>query len=84
MTKILLRDGKRAIDYGTKACELTKWENAIYLDTLGAAYAEAGDFDAAVKWQTKAVELAPNKASKEGCQQHLDLYKKKMPLREGS
>ena len=79
-----LRDGKQAVAYSTKACELTKWEDAGYLDTLGAAYAEAGDFDAAVKWQTKAVELAPNKASKEECQQHLDLYKKKMPLREGN
>ena len=53
------RDGPRAVQEGTAACELTHWNNPECLDALAAAYAEAGDFASAVKWQTRAVELAP-------------------------
>jgi hypothetical protein len=38
-----LRDGKRAIALATKACELTKFRDSTVIDTLAAAYAEAGD-----------------------------------------
>ena len=36
-----LRNGKDAVASATKACELTEWKKASYLDTLAAAYAEA-------------------------------------------
>ncbi|HYY93402.1 MAG TPA: tetratricopeptide repeat protein [Pyrinomonadaceae bacterium] len=39
-----LRDGKRAVELARKACELSKWQHPNQLDTLAAAYAEAGDF----------------------------------------
>ena len=41
------------------ACELTHWKSAECLDALSAAYAEAGDFTSAVKWQSQAVKLLP-------------------------
>ena len=50
-----LRDGTKAVESVTKACELTQWKFAPFLETLAAAYAEAGDFDSAVNWQTKAI-----------------------------
>ena len=51
------RNGKQAIASATRACELTSWKNAGYLDTLAAAYAEIGALDTAVKWQEKALAL---------------------------
>ena len=48
------RDGRRALQEATTACELTKWADPVCLDALAAACAEVGDFDAAVKWQTRA------------------------------
>lgn len=40
-----------------RTCELTQWNDPDAVDTLAAAYAEAGDYQSAVKWQTKAIDL---------------------------
>ncbi len=50
------RDGKKAVEYATKACELTNWKISQFLDTLAAAYAENNEFDKAVQWEKKALE----------------------------
>jgi tetratricopeptide (TPR) repeat protein len=76
-----IRNGKKAIEYATKACELTKWKNAGWLDTLAAAYAEDGQFELAVKWQTKALAF-PDFANNEGGRDRLKLYEMKKPYRE--
>jgi S1-C subfamily serine protease len=55
------RDGARAVEAGQQACELTGWKDANLLDTLAAAYAEAGQLDKAVETEAAAVKLAPGK-----------------------
>ncbi len=48
------RDGKRAVESATKACELAKGKEAYCVGTRAAAFAEAGDFDQAIKLQVQA------------------------------
>ncbi len=78
------RDGKRSVDSATKACEITEWKEALLLDTLAAAYAEAGDFDAAVKWQLRANALDANAGDKAKGLGRLKLYEEKKPYRESN
>ena len=59
-----LRDGARAIELATKACELTDHKKPHILSTLAAAYAESGDFEKAIEWSQKAVDM--NAAHSEG------------------
>jgi tetratricopeptide (TPR) repeat protein len=48
------RDGPRAVAEATRAAELSRWNNGGVLETLAAAYAERGDFAAALHWQEQA------------------------------
>jgi tetratricopeptide (TPR) repeat protein len=72
------RDGASAVEDATTACELMSWNDFQSLETLAAAYAEAGDFVEAVDCQEKAIELAHDD-KKEGCRIRLKLYKEGKP-----
>jgi tetratricopeptide (TPR) repeat protein len=77
-----VRDGKKAVEYATKACELSEWKIPVYFDTLASAYAEVGDFDNAVKWENKCLESNPSKDNLEQARQRLSLYQQKKPYHE--
>ncbi|MFN7875589.1 MAG: tetratricopeptide repeat protein [Pirellula sp.] len=78
------RDGARALELGTKACELTNFSEAHLVSTLAAAYAETGDFDKAVEYAKKAVELGEKEESEQIDQlrEELKSYQDKKPWRE--
>jgi tetratricopeptide (TPR) repeat protein len=77
-----VRNGELAVEHATKACDLTNWSNFAYVDTAAAAYAEAGDFESAVKWQEEAVRLCDD-AYKPEFQKRLRLFKAGKAYREG-
>jgi Flp pilus assembly protein TadD len=78
-----VRNGERARECATRACELTEWVEPGFLDTLAAACAECGEFDDAVKWQQKAIELATGPDREDDYRTRLDLYRRRKPARVG-
>jgi tetratricopeptide (TPR) repeat protein len=78
-----VRDGKRAVEQATRACELTSWEAPYFLAVLAAAWAEFGDFEEALKWQQRALE-SPGYDREEGdkARQRVKLFSERRPYRE--
>ncbi len=79
-----LRDGKQAEECATNACERSRWNIPAYVNTLAAACAEAGDFEAAIKWENKYMET-PNLGAKEraNAESRLELYEAHTAYHEG-
>jgi Flp pilus assembly protein TadD len=82
----ILRDGHRAVQLAEWACKATAYKSPPLLDTLAAAYAEAGQFDQAVRTTLQAIEIVRNnpKASTATLESRLELYKAGKPYRESS
>jgi tetratricopeptide (TPR) repeat protein len=78
-----IRDGKKALEYATKACELAEQKEAHHFGALAAAYAESCDFEKAIKWQEKALSISPEMV-KDHFQSTLELYKSGKPYHEPS
>ncbi len=73
-----LRDGNRAVQLATQACELTQYHEPAILYTLAAAYAEAGRFNDAVATTEKARALAIQQGQKEMADENqslVEMYK---------
>ena len=78
-----LRNPKRSIELATKACELTEYKEAHILSTLASGYAESGDWETALKWSTKAVEVGAQEAeTSDQLKKELESYREKKPWRE--
>jgi tetratricopeptide (TPR) repeat protein len=77
------RDGEKALATAEKATANLGLRNSGLLLVLAACYAEARDFDSAVKWQEKAIQLAPE-SSKAEFRSRLALYKAHEPYRQGT
>jgi tetratricopeptide (TPR) repeat protein len=81
-----LRDGERSIELAKKAARVTEFKQPHILSTLAAAYAETGDFENAMTWSKKAVELAEKSEDSKDIQKQLKeelaSYEAKKPWRE--
>ena len=78
-----LRDGRRAVAYAEKAVSRTTDIN--FLDTLAAAYAEAGRFDEAVAIENRIISLLASTRRTEAMPRHIkrmSLYEEGRPYRE--
>jgi tetratricopeptide (TPR) repeat protein len=79
-----MRNGHAAIETAMKACEISRWECAQWIDTLAAAYAEAGDFGKAIQYEKRAIVLAGEDVeAQQGLEQHLLLFENGLPDHEG-
>lgn len=75
------RNGERARECATRACELSEWSEPGFLDTLAAACAECGEFEDAVKWQKKAMDQISDPVRLADYRSRLDLYEDRKPAR---
>ncbi len=64
-----------------EACDLTEYKAAHILSTLGAAYAETGDFPNAIKWVEKGIQIG-NDEEKKALAKELESYRAGKPVRE--
>ncbi|HEV2435663.1 MAG TPA: tetratricopeptide repeat protein [Verrucomicrobiae bacterium] len=76
------RNGKRAVQLSRQACELLQWSKWNYIGTLAAAYADIGNFQEAIKWQRKSLEMNLPEAAVAPAQQRLSLYEQNKPYHE--
>lgn len=76
-----LRDGTRAVELATQACEMTNYNTPHILSTLAAALAESGDFDGAIKRSQQAVDMNDPEHG-EQLVKELESYREGQPWRE--
>jgi tetratricopeptide (TPR) repeat protein len=76
-----IRNGAEAVKAATIACELTKYQSVADIKALAASYAEAGQFELAIGWQEKAVQLTTGD-DRSIEEKVLEQYKDKRPYRE--
>ena len=74
-----IRDGRLAVELCKKACRLTDFKEPALLDSLAAAYAEAGDFKSAVKWSDNALELTTDSSERIEVTKHRNSFKSGKP-----
>ena len=76
-----IRDGNSAVTFAEKAVAATNRKDPMFLDTLAAAYAEAGEFSKAVGVQNEAIGLLQNETLKKELATRLKLYESNSPYR---
>ena len=76
------RDGPQGVRDATRACDLSRYDEADHRATLAAAYAETGDFARAVEYQEKANKLRTIALLRTEGEARLKLYQTGKPYRD--
>ncbi len=79
------RNGAEAVKLAERAVQLSGARNPAYLDTLAAAYAEAGRFPEAIATARKALDIAAQHhlaQLTEGLNSRIKLYESHQPYRD--
>ncbi len=80
-----LRNGARAVKLAREANRLSNENNPVFVRTLAAAYAEAGEFEEAIQTARRALQLASDLGERRFAnriQEDVDLYQRRTPLRD--
>jgi Flp pilus assembly protein TadD len=80
-----VRNGAEAVKLAERAVQLSRAQEPAFLDTLAAAYAEAGRFSEAVETARRGLALAAqqnNQPLAEALKARVALYESKAPFRE--
>ncbi|MGA9778384.1 MAG: tetratricopeptide repeat protein [Verrucomicrobiia bacterium] len=80
-----LRNGPEAVQLAERACQLTQYRQPLFIETLAAAYAEAGRFQEAQAAEVAAEHLATVAGLTDQAQRDqrlLERYRAGQPLRE--
>jgi len=78
-----VRNAARAVEVGEQAVRLTSRQDPVSLDTLAAAYAEAGRFDDAAATAREAIDAAARRGGADpAVAERLSLYTSGRPFRE--
>lgn len=78
-----VRNGTEAVSVAKKACELSNWKRSRTIDTLAVAYAEADDFDQAVKYEKQSLnDSSLASKEREEREKRLALFEQRKPFRE--
>lgn len=80
------RDAKKAVDAASKALQADGWNDYRYIDTLAAAYANAGRFDDAQSTLKEAIKHAPqdNADILKELSERMALYEQNQPYRDSA
>jgi len=82
-----LRNDEVAVQLATKANQLSKESNPVFIRTLAAAYAQAGQFEKAIETARRASEQANAQGAHDlavQIREDVDLYQRRTPFRDPS
>lgn len=77
-----VQDGAQAIHYALDICQQENWANTGHLDTLAAAYARAGQFQEAIRYQQQIYSQEKDWMTLGEYKHRLELYQNNQPYTE--